>query len=63
MKTVKEAGRNVGRLALNEDDSHFFSSRTGDEMTVQGLKELVDHYVTGNPVIFSPPKSRSVKEA
>ena len=48
----KKAKNNGGSLVLNEDNSHFFAfgSRTGDDMTVDGLKELVDHYVKGTQV-------------
>ncbi len=31
-------------LIINEDNSHFFSNRTSDEMTVEGLNEFVDQY-------------------
>lgn len=31
-------------LALNEDDSHFFGSRTADQMTLEGLHAFVDQY-------------------
>ncbi len=44
-------------LILNEDNSHFFRSRSADEMTVEGLETLVDHYVKGTEVrqlMFSP---------
>ena len=44
-------------LALNEDNSHFLATRTEDEMTVEGLKKLVDHYAKGTQVrrlMFSP---------
>jgi len=44
-------------LALNEDNSHFFASRTEDKMTAEGLREMVDHYVQGTQVrqlFFSP---------
>jgi len=44
-------------LALNEDDSHFFGSRAEDKMTVEGLREMVDHYVQGTQVrqlLFCP---------
>ena len=46
-RKVKE---NISSLVLNEDNSHFFGSRTGDEMTVDGLREMVDHYVKGTQV-------------
>lgn len=31
-------------LILNEDDSHFFGSRTADDMTTEGLHAFVDQY-------------------
>jgi len=31
-------------LAINEDDSHFFGSRTADQMTREGLLAFVDQY-------------------
>ncbi len=31
-------------LMLNEDNSHFFSSREPEDLTVAGLERLVDHY-------------------
>jgi hypothetical protein len=31
-------------LALNEDDSHFFGSRSAEEMTLAGLHAFVDQY-------------------
>ena len=31
-------------LILNEDTSHFFVSRTPDEMTVEGLRAFIDQY-------------------
>ena len=40
------ASRPDGRcLLLNEDNSHFFSSRSKEEMTIEGLHRLIDHYV------------------
>ena len=57
MKSMKKAGRKGHYLALNEDNSHFLGSRTEDEMTVEGLKRMVDHYVEGTQVrqlLFSP---------
>ncbi len=33
-----------GALALNEDDSHFFGSRSAEEMTLAGLHAFVDQY-------------------
>ena len=44
-------------LALNEDNTHFLGSRTENEMTAEGLKQMVDHYVQGTQVrqlLFSP---------
>ena len=46
-----------GGLVLNEDNTNFLAWRTEDEMTVEGLKELVDHYAKGTQVrqlMFSP---------
>lgn len=31
-------------IVINEDDSHFFGSRTADEMTIDGLNAFVDQY-------------------
>ncbi|MCK5114158.1 MAG: hypothetical protein KAR11_05285 [Phycisphaerae bacterium] len=31
-------------LALNEDSSHFFGTRTAEDMTLKGLRTLIDHY-------------------
>jgi hypothetical protein len=31
-------------LAINEDDSHFYMSRSADEMTLEGLRAWVDQY-------------------
>ncbi|MBQ3333019.1 MAG: hypothetical protein IJG83_06310, partial [Thermoguttaceae bacterium] len=31
-------------LILNEDNSHFFGSRTPDDMTIEGLHAFVDQY-------------------
>jgi hypothetical protein len=31
-------------LALNEDADHFFFDRSPEKMTVEGLRELIDHY-------------------
>ena len=50
MKSMKKAGTKAHYLALNEDNSHFYGSRTEDEMTVEGLKRMVDHYVEGTQV-------------
>ncbi len=33
-----------GALILNEDDSHFFSSREADAMTREGLEAFIDQY-------------------
>ncbi len=43
-------------ICLNEDSSHFFSTRTADDMTVEGLQVLVDHYVSPQmkELIFNP---------
>jgi len=41
---------NESYLALNEDNSHFYISRSADKMSVDGLKEMVDHYVKGTQV-------------
>jgi hypothetical protein len=32
-------------LVINEDDSHFYTSRPAEKMTVEGLQALVDGYV------------------
>ncbi len=48
---------NESYLALNEDNSHFYISRSADKMSVDGLKEMVDHYVKGTQVkqlVFCP---------
>jgi hypothetical protein len=34
-------------LALNEDDSHFFGSRSAGEMTLEGLRAFIDQYADG----------------
>ncbi len=47
----------LGYLVLNEDNSHFFATRSAHEMTEEGLRELVDHYVSQTQVkqlMFSP---------
>jgi hypothetical protein len=31
-------------LVINEDDSHFFGSRSADDMSVAGLNAFVDQY-------------------
>jgi hypothetical protein len=31
-------------LILNEDDSHFFGSRSAEEMTLEGLHAFIDQY-------------------
>ncbi len=43
-------------LALNEDNSHFFGSRPPEAMTVEGCRELVDHYAVGQvrQILFCP---------
>jgi len=48
-------------LMLNEDDSHFYGSRTPDQMTVEGCQELVDHYVSPQmkELIFNPNAMRT----
>jgi len=54
---VNKVSSNDNYLCLNEDNSHFYSSRTSDEMTIDGLKEMIDHYVKGTQVrqlLFSP---------
>ena len=33
-------------LAINEDNSHFFGSRSADEMTLEGLHAFVDQYAS-----------------
>ncbi len=33
-------------LMLNEDNSHFFTSRQTDKMNIEGLRELVDNYAS-----------------
>ncbi|MBO7722290.1 MAG: hypothetical protein J6S27_00750, partial [Thermoguttaceae bacterium] len=33
-----------GALILNEDNSHFFGTRSSDEMNVEGLNAFVDQY-------------------
>ncbi len=38
------AGTATVGLFLNEDDSHFFGSRSADEMTLEGLRAFVDQY-------------------
>ncbi len=47
-------------LMLNEDNSHFFTSRDADKMTIEGLKELVDHYasVQMKEILFCPNAMR-----
>ncbi|MEA3476962.1 MAG: fibronectin type III-like domain-contianing protein [Bacteroidota bacterium] len=42
---VNIVSTNNSYLCLNEDNLHFYSSRTADEMTVDGLKDMIDHYV------------------
>jgi len=34
----------LGALALNEDDSHFFGSRSAEQMSLAGLNAFVDQY-------------------
>lgn len=36
-----------GALVVNEDNSHFFSSRAGTDMTQEGLNAFVDQYAGG----------------
>ncbi len=36
-------GERLG-LVINEDNSHFFTSRTAEEMSLEGLHALVDQY-------------------
>ena len=31
-------------LTLNEDDSHFFGSRSAEEMSIEGLHAFIDQY-------------------
>jgi hypothetical protein len=38
------SGTERARLILNEDDSHFFGSRSAQEMTIEGLEAFVDQY-------------------
>ena len=59
MKSAKQTGEEKYYLALNEDNGHFFGfgERTEDEMTIDGLKQMVDNYVRGTQVrqlLFSP---------
>lgn len=35
-------------LIINEDDSHFFGTRTSDQMTLDGLQAFVDQYANTN---------------
>ncbi len=48
-------------LMLNEDSSHFFASRETEKMTVEGLKELVDHYASEQmkEILFNPNSMRT----
>ncbi len=59
------SGRTI-RIALRilEDNGHKRKDIRVAVFRCGGrARELVDHYVTGSPRIFSPPKSRGVKEA
>ena len=38
------AQQNTPTLILNEDDSHFFGSRSAEQMTIEGLHAFVDQY-------------------
>lgn len=38
------AQHNKPTLILNEDDSHFFGSRSAEQMTIEGLHAFVDQY-------------------
>ncbi|MCP4644229.1 MAG: hypothetical protein GY851_27550 [bacterium] len=38
-----ESGEPLG-IVINEDNSHFFGSRTADDMTMEGLHQFVDQY-------------------
>ena len=46
---------------LNEDCSHFFGSRSEEEMTVEGLKTLIDHYASPQMkcIVFNPNSMRT----
>jgi len=45
-------------LIINEDNSHFYSSRSADKMTLQGLHEWVDQYAgTAVTHLFLCPNS------
>ena len=46
---------------LNEDSSHFFGSRSEEEMTVEGLKTLIDHYASPQMkcIVFNPNSMRT----
>ncbi len=48
-------------LALNEDNSHFFTSRSADAMTREGVRELVDHYAVGkvDSILWCPNGMRT----
>jgi len=48
-------------LIVNEDNSHFFSSRTAAEMTVEGVQAMVDRYAGGAVTHFflSPNSMRA----
>ncbi len=39
-----EAGSKTPTLALNEDDSHFFGSRSAEQMSINGLHAFIDQY-------------------
>lgn len=38
------AGNADPGIVINEDDSHFYGSRTADQMTLEGLQAFVDQY-------------------
>jgi len=45
-------------LILNEDNTHFFGSRPAEKMSIEGLKELIDHYAVGQVTqIFLNPNA------
>jgi len=47
-------------IALNEDDSHFYFTRNVEQMTVEGLKEMVDNYTSPQmkELVFNPCAQR-----
>ncbi len=48
-------------IAFNEDSSHFFYCRNRDQMTIDGVKELIDSYVSPQlkELIFNPNCQRT----